>query len=89
MKKRDMFSLDDKKYYLDSIDNTSLEIIESITLIEEVIKKRQLDYEIALIAKDGLIKNLSKLSSNFEEVQEEVADNCDTDNCGCDCDCDT
>lgn len=65
---RQVFVLNEKSYFADSIGDDGKKLINSISTIQQEIQKYQLQTEIAGIAKDSLITKLEALTVTFEEV---------------------
>lgn len=70
---RQVFQLNEKKFYSDSITENGNKLINSINIVNGEVEKIKLQLDIASIAKDALIGQLEGLTHQFEEVQEAVA----------------
>jgi hypothetical protein len=66
---REIFKLDGERYYLDSLPESDLIMMDSIVEINNIIKEHQKHIKIAKIAKDTIIEQLSKNVNNFEKVE--------------------
>ena len=65
---RKTIELQGKKYYLDSLDENSLNALSDINIINDEIKKLQLSISIANVAKNAIEKTIVDSLANFEEV---------------------
>lgn len=70
---RKTIAVNGKEYYLDSLDQKSLNALSDINLIDNEIKKYQLSISIATVAKGVFEDIIKNNSSTFEEVSAKEA----------------
>ncbi len=67
---REVLTLDDKKYYLDSVSEDGKRLISNIDIIHKEMQRIDIQMNIARIAYDKLLSELKEMSESFEQVQD-------------------
>jgi len=72
MSKKETIKLGEKTFLADSVTERGNNIIDDIQKVESLIGTQQLELSVSNLAKGKLLEELTKESSNFTEVAQEV-----------------